>query len=325
MAKNPKNQPEPENPASLAKRCSIVSPVARLSASQAKGPFRFDLLPLAALRGPHIEAGADFGAHPSRFRQGSWWGLGWILRPVRGDLIREAWSDFHTAGGAQNCAELSAMVGGLIRARAEGYRRVVLRSDSQFATEILTLQVRPAANRVIKVTDYLRLLIPQSDALAVRWTPAGELKQVDKLSRTFMCGAHARLTNDACYYLFDTQGASRRRVRPTFPAIAPWHCWEGKFPWVFHGSTRALGDPHRLHSPVPGPRACREAPRFHTSCGSPLPSSSRSGGFSEALACSRPPPSRPSRARAVPSIAALPGARPPRDCRRASHWSSPTP
>jgi ribonuclease HI len=157
-------------------------------------------------------------------------GLGWILRPRNGDTIREAWADFHTEGGAHNCAEISAMVGGLLRARAEGYRRVVVRSDSQFATEILSQQTRPAAIRVRAVTDVLRALVPMFEGLAVKWCPAADLRQADRLSRTFMRGTHARLTNEACYYLLDVRGTSPHYLRRTLPEIAPWDRWGGKFP-----------------------------------------------------------------------------------------------
>jgi ribonuclease HI len=158
-------------------------------------------------------------------------GLGWILRPTKqGDVVRESWSDFYLPGMGHNCAEISAMIGGLVRARAEGFRRVLLRTDSTFAAEIVTRLVPARSEHIVKVTGILLPLLANFEAVSVRRTPASELKQVDKVSRTFMRGMHSRQTNEASYYLLESRGDRASAGRPTLAEIAPWHKWHGRFP-----------------------------------------------------------------------------------------------
>lgn len=116
-------------------------------------------------------------------------GLGWILRKEDGLEVRESWGDF--SGVGNNCAEISAIVGGLVRARAEACRRVLIRTDSRLASHVLARVNTPRLPRVIEVAHVALGLLDSFEAVAVRWTPERELREVDRLSRMFFRGPHA--------------------------------------------------------------------------------------------------------------------------------------
>lgn len=141
-------------------------------------------------------------------------GLGWVLREDGATTFREAYAD--TCGDGHNCAEISAIVCGLARAKAEGVRRVLIRTDSGFATHVLTGQIRVGSTNTIRVKDALMGQLEAFEAVAARWTPARELKQADKLSRMLMrrMSGEPVAHGSTCYFTESRGMANRRSCRP---------------------------------------------------------------------------------------------------------------
>jgi len=111
-------------------------------------------------------------------------GLGWILRKGPALEVREAWLD--NEGVGNNCAELSALLGGLRRAQIEGCHRLLVRTDSRLASHIITRVDEPRKPTVVDLAGKIGVLVESFEAVAVRWTPEKELKEVDRLSKSLL-------------------------------------------------------------------------------------------------------------------------------------------
>jgi ribonuclease HI len=154
-------------------------------------------------------------------------GLGWILRIGSAVEVKEAWLDFEGVGN--NCAEVSAMVGGLVRARAEGARRVLLRTDSRLASHLLTRVDRPQLRSVAAVATELYSILPSFEAVAVRWTPERELKEVDRLSKSLLKNASFRSPNLRAHMV--ARHAQRQSLpAPDVPEFRRWFEQLERFP-----------------------------------------------------------------------------------------------
>jgi ribonuclease HI len=155
-------------------------------------------------------------------------GLGWIVR-VHGDSeIREGWYD--REGGGNNCAEISALVGGLIRARAEGRKRVLVRTDNRLASHILARVDRPQLQRVAELATRLWALLPSFQAVAVAWCPERELTAVDKLSKMMIRRSEGPSAAGVRGHFVERFGKGRALRGVEVPEYAQWMGWEERFP-----------------------------------------------------------------------------------------------
>jgi ribonuclease HI len=155
-------------------------------------------------------------------------GLSWIVR-VNGDSeIREGWYD--REGGGNNCAEISALVGGLIRARAEGRRRILVRTDNRLASHIITRVDRPRLPRVVELATRLWALLPSFEAVAIAWCPEKDLKEVDKLSKTMIRRLGGTPVSGARAHFVSRLGRGQALRGVEVRELSSWMAWDERFP-----------------------------------------------------------------------------------------------
>lgn len=156
-------------------------------------------------------------------------GLGWVLRKFGGGpYICESWTDSHVSG--HNCAEISAIIGGLTRAHSEGFRRVLIRTDSRYATEVVTAQTNVVSTNTIRVARVLRSLLPMFEVVAIRQTRARELRQADWASRFFIGHIRSLAQPQGCYYMIDCRGGTAPAHVKPLPSLREWVNWGGRLP-----------------------------------------------------------------------------------------------
>jgi ribonuclease HI len=155
-------------------------------------------------------------------------GLAWIVR-VNGDSeIREGWYD--REGKGNNCAEISALVGGLIRARAEGRKRILVRTDNRLASHIATRANRPQLSSVDELAKRLWGLLPSFEAVAVAWCPEKNLKEVDKLSKSMIRRPGGSSASGARGHFLGRFGRGRALRGVEVREFSAWMAWEERFP-----------------------------------------------------------------------------------------------
>lgn len=110
--------------------------------------------------------------------------MAWVIHRDGQVLLKEGVADLHGVGN--NCAEVSASIGGLARAHAEGFNRVLLRTDSRLASHLIAKVNDPKQPRVAALRDALYSELANFEAVGVAWTPEKELKAVDKFSKLLL-------------------------------------------------------------------------------------------------------------------------------------------
>jgi ribonuclease HI len=155
-------------------------------------------------------------------------GLAWILTVAGDSEIREGWYD--REGGGNNCAEISAIVGGMTRARAEGRKRILIRTDNRLASHIITRADQPRLPRVVELAACVSAILPSFEAVAVAWCPEKQLKEVDRLSRLMIRRRTDASGADSRAHLVERFGRGHALRGVEVREFSSWMALEERFP-----------------------------------------------------------------------------------------------
>ncbi len=108
-------------------------------------------------------------------------GLGWILERTNGDVVREGLEDYRGRGAPS--AEISALIGGLLRAREEECRRVLVRTDNRLASHVLAGVNIPRQPHIVALANSMWSLLPHFANVAVAWVREKGNREADRLTR----------------------------------------------------------------------------------------------------------------------------------------------
>lgn len=155
-------------------------------------------------------------------------GLAWIIRVAADSEIHEGW--FDREGGGNNCAEISALIGALMRAGAEGRSKLLIRTDNRLASHLLARVDRPRLERVSNLAARLWSLLPKFEAVAVAWCPERALKEVDRLSKSMIRRRGGLPSVDTRGHMLARVGKGHALKGVEIPEFTAWMAWEERFP-----------------------------------------------------------------------------------------------